>query len=79
FRTRYSYFEYLVIPFRLINTLAILNRLVDTIYIVFLNDILIYSKDLKVYRVYIKEVLGRLRERVSFYLTPSKILIYSGI
>jgi hypothetical protein len=43
FRTRYGYFKYLVLPFRLI------NGLVDVFYIVYLNNILIFSKNLEEY------------------------------
>jgi hypothetical protein len=51
FRTRYGYFEYNVIPFRLYNILATfqayINRalvgLVDICYVVYLDKILIYS------------------------------------
>ena len=51
FRTRYSYFEYLVIPFGLANApatfQAYINRaligLVDMTCVIYLDDILIYS------------------------------------
>jgi hypothetical protein len=53
FRTRYSYYEYQVIPFGLSNTPATfqayineaLAGLVDIICVVYLDDILIYSSD----------------------------------
>ena len=57
FRTRYNYFEYLIISFNLVNVLitfqAYINRvlinLINIIYVVYLNDILIYSVDLMNY------------------------------
>jgi hypothetical protein len=65
FKTRYSLFEYMVIPFSLANALATfqayihkaLEHLVDLICIVYLNDILIYSKDKKEHKHHIKIVL----------------------
>ena len=57
FQTRYSHFEYLVMPFSLANVPAnfqayinrVLAGLVDVTYIVYLDDILIYSDDLVVH------------------------------
>jgi uncharacterized membrane protein len=65
FKTRYSLFKYIVMPFSLANALAtfqayiykVLRHLVDLICIVYLNDILIYSKDKKEHKHYIKIVL----------------------
>ena len=56
-RYRYSYFKYITIPFGLTNILAIfqsyikeiLGDFVNICYIVYLGDILIYSKDRKIY------------------------------
>ena len=53
FRTRYGHFEYLVMPFGLTNAPATfqacinkaLGELVDVICIVYLDDIIIYSRD----------------------------------
>ena len=53
FRTRYGYFEYQVIPFGLTNAPAsfqryinkILAEKIDIFVIVYLDDILIYTKD----------------------------------
>ena len=52
FRTRYGHYEFLVIPFVLTNALTaffdLMNRLfqpyVDQFVVVFINDILVYSK-----------------------------------
>ena len=54
FRIRYGYFKYLVMPFRLANTpatfQAYINRalagLVDVIYIIYLNNILVFLEKL---------------------------------
>ena len=53
FRTRYDHFEYLIMPFNLVNASAMfqtyinkaLINLIDITYIVYLNDILIYNVD----------------------------------
>jgi hypothetical protein len=52
FQIRYNYFEYTVVPFGLTNVLAtfqsyinqVLRGLVDGFCVVYLNDILIFSK-----------------------------------
>src|SRR5436190_15927373 len=69
FRTQYDHFEYMVMPFELANApatfQAYINRalagLVDVTCIVYIDDILIYSKDPKVHRRHVAEVLERLR------------------
>ena len=51
FRTRYDHYEYLVVPFKLINAPATfqvfinqaLRELVDDFYMIYLDDILIFS------------------------------------
>jgi hypothetical protein len=53
FRTRYGYFEYLVLSFRLSNTPIIFqayinfifDNLLDIIIIIYLDNILIFSKN----------------------------------
>jgi hypothetical protein len=70
FRTWYGHFEYLVMPFGLANTPATfqayinkaLSGLVDTICIVYLDDILIYSKDRADHIRDVGVVLERLRQ-----------------
>ncbi|CDO68991.1 hypothetical protein BN946_scf184762.g7 [Trametes cinnabarina] len=70
FRTWYGFFEWLVMPFRLLNTLAAFQRFVNEVFaglldvcvIVYLNDILIYSNSLEEHRQHVKEVLRRLRK-----------------
>lgn len=58
FRTKYGLFEYMVIPFRLTNTLSTFQRWVNNILqeylnincLVYFNNILIFSKDLEHHR-----------------------------
>jgi hypothetical protein len=65
FKTRYSLFEYMVMPFSLTNApttfqayiYKALGYLVDSICIVYLDDILIYSKDEKEHEKHVKMVL----------------------
>src|SRR5947209_3404145 len=79
FRTRYGYFEYMVIPFGLVNApatfQAYINRalagLVDVTCIVYIDDILIYFKDPKAHRRHVAEVLERLRKH-ELYVKLSK-------
>ena len=69
FRTRYGYFEYLVIPFGLANAPAIfqayINKalvgLVDVVCVIYLDDILIYSNSEEEHWDHIRQVLQRLR------------------
>jgi hypothetical protein len=70
FRTCYGYFEYLVLPFGLTNAPATfqsyINRamagLLDNFVVVYLDDILIYSKKGKDHEDYVRQVLERLRK-----------------
>jgi hypothetical protein len=65
FKTRYSLFEYMVMPFTLTNAPAMfqayihkaLGYLVNSICIVYLDDILIYSKDETEHEKHVKIVL----------------------
>jgi hypothetical protein len=69
FRTRYGHFEYRVMPFGLTNApatfQAYINRamagLLDVICVVYLDDILIYSRDPKEHAKHVRMVLERLR------------------
>ncbi|KAJ9546732.1 hypothetical protein OSB04_019275 [Centaurea solstitialis] len=70
FRTRYGHFEFLVMPFGLINALAafmdLMNRvcrpMLDRSVIVFIDDILVYSKTKEDHVVHLREVLEVLRK-----------------
>lgn len=79
FKTKYGLFKYLVMLFRLANApatfQAYINRalggLVDTICIVYLNDILIYSRSEADYKIHVKQVLQRLQDQ-NLYVKVSK-------
>ena len=70
FRTRFGHFEYLVLPFGLSNAPAtfqsfinyILRDFLDVFCIVYLDDILIYSKSRKEHTQHVRMVLERLRK-----------------
>ena len=70
FRTRYGHFEFLVLPFGLTNAPATFMHLMhqtfrqylDDFVIVFLDDILIYSKTLKEHEAHVRKVLDILRK-----------------
>jgi hypothetical protein len=84
FKTRYSLFEYMVMPFGLANTLATfqayihkaLSHLIDLICIVYLDDILIYSKEEKEHKHHVKMVLQKLRD-YALYAKLSKCTFYT--
>ena len=71
FRTRYGHYEFLVMPFGLTNAPAtfmdLMNRVfrpyVDQFVVVFINDILVYSKDAHEHEQHLKIVLQTLREK----------------
>lgn len=70
FRTRYSYYEFLVMSFGLTNALVAFMDLMNRVYkpfldkfvIVFINDILVYFKISEDYKEHLKIVLQTLRE-----------------
>ena len=71
FRTRYGHYEFVIIPFGLKNTLAafmclmsiILSNYLDKFVVVFIDDILIYSKNEQENEERLKLVLQVLREQ----------------
>ncbi|GJP84117.1 hypothetical protein CLOP_g14200 [Closterium sp. NIES-67] len=79
FRTRYGSYEYLVMPFGLTNAPAtfqaemnhILRPLLDECMVVYLDDILIYSRDMKQHVEHLRRVFEILR-RERFYVKLSK-------
>lgn len=79
FRTRYGHFEFLVMPFGLTNAPAIfmdlMNRVckpyLDKLFIVFIDDILIYSKNKTEHEEHLRLVLELLR-REQLYAKFSK-------
>ena len=68
FRTRYGHFEYLVMPFGLTNAPAsfqayandYLRDFLDIFYIVYLDDVFIFSNTLEEHVDHVKKVLSRL-------------------
>ena len=70
FRTRYGHYEFTVMPFGLCNAPATFQRMMndvlrehlDEFVIVYLDDILIYSKDAEEHREHLKKVLELLRK-----------------
>jgi Reverse transcriptase (RNA-dependent DNA polymerase) len=81
FRTRYSYFEYTVIPFSLINASTtfqlyinkVLRGYLDIFYITYLDDIMMYSERVEDYKEHVRKVLKRLRQ-YNLYAKLSKCL-----
>ncbi|GKF09286.1 putative reverse transcriptase domain-containing protein, partial [Tanacetum coccineum] len=82
FRTRYGHFEFQVIPFRLTNMPAVfmdlMNRVgkpyLDKFVIVFIDDILVYSKDEEEHGKHLKIILELLKkERFGVHVDPAKI------
>src|SRR6185295_7683686 len=79
FNTRYGHFEFLVLPFGLTNAPATFMRLMqevlqpflDKFVIVFLDDILIYSKSKEEHEQHLKMVLEVLRQN-KLYAKKSK-------
>ena len=79
FRTRYGYFEYLVLPFGLTNApatfQAYINRalrgLVDDFCVVYLDDILIFSKSDEEHQKHLELVIERLQQ-AELYANPTK-------
>nr|GFC68668.1 putative reverse transcriptase domain-containing protein [Tanacetum cinerariifolium] len=70
FRTRYGHYEFQVMPFRLTNTPAVFMDLMtrvckpylDKFVIIFIDDILIYSKDEKEHEEHLKAILELLKK-----------------
>ena len=79
FRTRYGHYEFLVMPFGLTNALAtfmdLMNRVfhlyLDQFVIVFIDDILVYSKSADEHALHLRIVLQTLRDR-QLYVKFSK-------
>ncbi|GJZ19628.1 putative reverse transcriptase domain-containing protein [Tanacetum coccineum] len=83
FRTRYDYYEFQVMPFRLTNAptifMDLMNRVckpyLDKFVIVFIDDILIYSKNKEEHEEHLKLILELLKkeEFEGIHLYPAKI------
>ena len=79
FRTRYGHYEFLVMPFGLTNAPAAFMNLMNIIFkpyldkfiVVFINDILVYSRSHEEHVEHLKIVLNTLREK-KLYVKFSK-------
>jgi len=84
FRMRYGSYKWLVMPFGLTNAPAAFQWFVNTIFadmldvcvIVYLDDILIYSKDMESHQHHVQEVLHRLRLH-GLFAKPEKCEFHS--
>ncbi|KAG7583880.1 Ribonuclease H-like superfamily [Arabidopsis suecica] len=74
FRTRYGNYEFVVMPFGLTNAPATFMKMMNSVFrefldefvIIFIDDILVYSKDWKTHQNHLSAVLERLREQKLF-------------
>jgi hypothetical protein len=79
FRCRYGLFEYTVMPFGLCNAPGTFQHymndtfrdFLDKFLVVYLDDLLIYSDNLKEHKEHVRKVLERLQE-AGLFLKPSK-------
>ncbi|GJS66577.1 putative reverse transcriptase domain-containing protein [Tanacetum coccineum] len=79
FRTRYGHYEFQVMPFGLTNAPAVfmdlMNRVckpyLDKFVIVFIDDILIYSKNKKEHEEHLKAILGLLKKEELYASFPN--------
>ncbi len=83
FTTRYGSFEFLVMPFGLTNAPAVfmslmnteLHDMLDKFVIVYIDDILVYSKTEQEHEQHLRQLFIRLRER-KLYAKPSKCELF---
>jgi hypothetical protein len=83
FRTRYGHYEFVVVPFGLTNAPAtfmclmnsVFSKYLDKFVIVFLDDILVYSKNEEEHEEHLRMVLQVLREH-QLYAKLSKCDFY---
>ena len=85
FRTRYGHFEFLVLPFGLTNAPAtfinlmhtIFRELLDDFVIIFLDDILVYSRDVETHVTHVRQTLEILRQN-RLYAKVSKCAFFQS-
>ena len=85
FRTRYGLYEFTVVPFGLTGTPAAFMKFVQSLFhplldrsvVVFVEDILIYSKTEKEHQRHVKEVLDILRQN-RLYAKLSKCQLFQS-
>jgi len=73
-KTRYGHFEFVVMPFGLTNAPAAFMRLMNIVFqefldefvIIFIDDILVYSKSPEEHEVHLRTVMEKLREQKLF-------------
>lgn len=83
FRTKYGSYEYLVMPFGLTNAPATFQNLMNEIFrpyldssvLIYLDDILVYSKTQHEHAQHLRQVLSVLREN-KLYCAPNKCEFY---
>ncbi|XP_019097585.1 PREDICTED: uncharacterized protein LOC109131293, partial [Camelina sativa] len=74
FRTRYGHYEFVVMPVGLTNALAAFMRLMNSVFqefldvsvIIFIDDILVYSKSPEEHAVHLRVVMEKLQEQKLF-------------
>ena len=85
FRTRYGHFEFFVLPFGLTNAPATVMHLMHSIFreqlddfiVIFLDDILVYSRDLKGHVTHVHKTLEILRQN-QLYAKVSKCAFFQS-
>jgi hypothetical protein len=86
FHTRYGHFEYSVMSFGLTNAPAVFQHMMNDIFreyldhfvVIYLDDILIYSKNEEEHEHHVRLVLEKLRER-GFYAKQEKCLFHQSM